>query len=104
MSEPFIGEIKMVAFNFVPVGWLKCDGQSVKITDNSALYSLLGTIYGGDGKNTFCLPNLNQTIPNGCTPGSIGTIQSISVPQLPFQTTISEQFIKFTLKNTSIIK
>ena len=58
MSEPFIGEIKIVGFNFAPRGWAFCDGQLLPIAQNSALFSLLGTTYGGDGRTTFGLPDL----------------------------------------------
>lgn len=58
MSEPFIGEIKIVGFNFPPRGWATCDGQLLPISQNTALFSLLGTTYGGDGRTTFALPDL----------------------------------------------
>jgi len=61
MSESFLGEIKTVAFNRIPYGWLKCDGQFIQIYENTALFSLLGTTYGGDGKTNFRLPNLNTS-------------------------------------------
>ena len=56
--EPFIGQIQAFGFNFAPRGWAKCDGQLLPISQNSALFSLLGTIYGGDGRTTFALPDL----------------------------------------------
>ena len=58
MSEPFIGEIRSVGFNFAPVKWAKCEGQLLGVQQNQALYSLLGTVYGGNGINTFGLPDL----------------------------------------------
>lgn len=58
MSEPFIGEIRAFGFNFAPRGWALCDGQLLSIASNTALFSLLGTIYGGDGRTTFALPDL----------------------------------------------
>ena len=58
MSEPFIGEIKAMGFNFAPRGYATCDGQILPINQNQSLYSLLGTIYGGDGQTTFALPDL----------------------------------------------
>jgi microcystin-dependent protein len=58
MSEPFVGEIKIVGFNFAPRGWAFCDGQLLPISQNTALFSLLGTTYGGDGRSTFALPDL----------------------------------------------
>jgi microcystin-dependent protein len=58
MSDPYLGEIRMVAFNFAPQGWQQCWGQIMSIAQNSALFSLLGTIYGGNGQTTFALPDL----------------------------------------------
>jgi microcystin-dependent protein len=56
--DPFVAEIRIVPFNFAPTGWAFCDGQLLPISQNTALFSLLGTFYGGDGKSTFALPNL----------------------------------------------
>ena len=61
--EPFLGEIMIAGFGFAPSGWALCDGQVLNISQNSALYSLLGTTFGGDGKTTFALPNLQGRIP-----------------------------------------
>ena len=58
MSSPFVAEIRMFGFNFAPTGWAQCNGQLLPISQNTALFSLLGTFYGGDGKSTFALPNL----------------------------------------------
>ena len=63
MSEPFIGEIRMFAGNFAPRGWALCDGQLLAVSQNDALFSLLGTIYGGDGRTTFGLPDLRGRLP-----------------------------------------
>jgi microcystin-dependent protein len=63
MSDPFIGEIKLFAGDFAPYGWAFCDGQIMKIAQNTALFSILGATYGGDGKNTFALPDLRGRIP-----------------------------------------
>jgi microcystin-dependent protein len=63
MSEPFLGEIRMFAGNFAPRGWALCDGQLLNVTQNDALFSLLGTIYGGDGRTTFALPDMRGRIP-----------------------------------------
>ncbi len=63
MSEPFIGEIKIVGFTFAPRGWADCDGQIVSISQNTALFSLLGVTYGGDGTTTFALPDLRSRLP-----------------------------------------
>lgn len=59
MSEPFIGEIRPFAFNFIPLGWLRCNGQRVAISQYQVLYAIIGGIYGGDGKTYFNMPNLN---------------------------------------------
>lgn len=63
MSEPFVGEIRMVGFNFAPRGWATCDGQILSIAQNTALFSLLGTTYGGNGQTTFALPDLRGRVP-----------------------------------------
>ncbi|MBT8216356.1 MAG: tail fiber protein [Acidimicrobiia bacterium] len=63
MSEPFVGEIRMFAGNFAPRGWAFCDGQLLAVSQNDALFSLLGTIYGGDGRTTFGLPDLRGRVP-----------------------------------------
>jgi microcystin-dependent protein len=63
MSEPFVAEIRMFGFNFPPTGWAYCNGQLMPISQNTALFALLGTYYGGDGKSTFALPDLQ-----GCSP------------------------------------
>lgn len=63
MSEPYVGEIRMFAGNFAPRGWAFCEGQLLAISQNDALFSLLGTIYGGDGRTTFGLPDLRGRIP-----------------------------------------
>ncbi len=72
MSDPFLGEIAVVAFSYAPNGWALCNGQLMPISQNSALFSLLGTTYGGDGRATFALPNLQGSIPvhPGQVPGS----------------------------------
>jgi microcystin-dependent protein len=63
MSDPFLGEIRPVGFNFAPVGWALCDGQIMSISQNTALFSLLGTNFGGNGVSTFGLPNLQGCFP-----------------------------------------
>lgn len=62
MSDPFLGTIRLVAFNFAPVGWALCQGQTLPIQENTALFSLLGTYFGGDGVNTFGLPDLRGRV------------------------------------------
>jgi|SRR5271155_1638449 len=63
MSDQFLAEIRMVGFNFAPVGWAQCSGQIMPITQNTALFSLLGTTFGGDGRSTFGLPNFQAVTP-----------------------------------------
>jgi len=63
MASPYIGEIRLVGFTFAPVGWAHCDGQLQSISQNEALFAILGTIYGGDGVQTFGLPDLRGRVP-----------------------------------------
>lgn len=63
MSEPYLGEIKLMSFNFPPKGWALCNGQLLPINQNQALFSLLGTTYGGDGRVNFALPDLRSRVP-----------------------------------------
>lgn len=78
MSEPFVGEIRIFAGNFAPKGWAFCNGQIMSVSQNTVLFSILGTQYGGDGKNTFALPNLQGQAPMhqgagpGLTPRKVG--------------------------------
>ncbi len=65
MGTPFLGEIRPMSFNFPPKGWAQCDGQLLPINQNQALFSLLGTTYGGNGQTTFALPNLRGRLPVG---------------------------------------
>jgi microcystin-dependent protein len=71
MSEPFVGEIKMFAGGFAPRSYAFCDGQLLQVSQNDALFSLLGTIYGGDGRTTFALPDMRGRVPvhQGSGPG-----------------------------------
>ncbi len=69
MSSPFIGEIRMFAGNFAPQGWSFCDGSLIPISENDALFNLIGTTYGGDGQSTFALPDLRSRVPVHAGPG-----------------------------------
>ncbi len=69
MSNPFVGEIRMFAGNFAPTGWAFCNGQLLPISQNTALFSILGTTYGGDGRSTFALPDLQARMPLGAGNG-----------------------------------
>ena len=93
-SDPFLGEIILVPYNFAPNGWLPCDGRLMSIAQNSALFSLLGTQYGGDGMSTFALPDLRGRVPmgQGNGPGLTNTVigelkgsetNTLSVSQMP---------------------
>ena len=85
MSEPFLSEIKIVSFNFAPKGWALCNGQTLPINQNQALFSLLGTTYGGNGQTTFNLPNLRGQVPisfgNGHTLGEKAGSTSVTITQ-----------------------
>jgi microcystin-dependent protein len=63
MADPFVAEIRIFGFNFAPKGWATCDGQILPISQNTALFSLLGTTYGGNGQSTFALPNMQGNAP-----------------------------------------
>jgi microcystin-dependent protein len=69
MSQPYIGEIRIFAGNFAPSGWALCDGQILAISENEALFALIGTTYGGDGQSTFALPDLRGRLPLHQGPG-----------------------------------
>ena len=83
MSSPFIGEIRMFAGNFAPVGWAFCNGALIPISENDALFNLIGTTYGGDGQSTFALPNLQSRVPIHVGPGfalgQTGGVESVTL-------------------------
>ncbi len=89
MSEPFLGEIKIISWNFPPKGWAFCNGTLLPINQNQALFSILGTTYGGDGRQTFGLPNLQGRSPfhvgNGIVLGELGgeTTHTLNISELP---------------------
>ena len=74
MSTPFVAEITMFGFNFAPKGWALCQGQLLPISQNTALFALLGTMYGGDGKSTFALPNLQGNVAVSSGQSTTGTL------------------------------
>ncbi len=69
MTDPFIGQVQMMSFNFAPKGWAQCNGQLMPINQNQALFALLGTTFGGDGKTTFGLPEMRGRAPTHVGPG-----------------------------------
>jgi len=71
--DPFLGEIRLVPYTFAPLGWAFCAGQLLPISQNTALFSLLGNTYGGDGKRTFALPDLRGRVPVGAGQGATGS-------------------------------
>src|SRR3954471_8913184 len=89
MAEPFLSEIRIFSFSFPPKGWAFCNGQFLPINQNQALFSLLGTTYGGNGQTTFALPNLQGAIPmhmgSGFTLGQTGgeTAHTVTQSEMP---------------------
>jgi microcystin-dependent protein len=88
MSEPFLGQLMIFAGNFAPRGWATCDGQILSIAQNTALFSLLGTTYGGNGQTTFALPDLRGRVPihqgqgpglSPYTEGEVGGVESVTL-------------------------
>jgi microcystin-dependent protein len=75
--DPFVGEIRLVPYTFAPQGWALCDGRLLPINQNQALFSLLGTSFGGDGKTTFALPDLRGRVPVGAGQGASGTTYEV---------------------------
>ncbi len=86
MSDPFIGEVRMFGGTFAPLGWADCNGQLMSIAQNSALFALIGTTYGGDGQTTFALPDLRSRIPIGMQGGNIGVAGGSETVTLTTQT------------------
>jgi microcystin-dependent protein len=85
MGTPYMGEIRIMSFGFAPQGWAQCNGQALPINQNQALFSLLGTMYGGNGQTTFALPNLRGKVPihfgNGHTQGEAAGASSVTINQ-----------------------
>ena len=89
MSQPFMGEIKIISWNFAPQGWAFCNGQFLPINQNQALFSLFGTMYGGNGQTTFALPDLRGRAPVHVGGGSF-TVQGQVAGEASHTLTISE--------------
>jgi microcystin-dependent protein len=89
MAQPYVGEIRMFAGSFPPAGWAFCDGQLMPISENETLFNLIGTTYGGDGRETFAMPDLRGRLPlhqgNGFTLAETGGVEEVTltVQQLP---------------------
>ncbi len=92
MGTPYIGEIRMFGGNFAPAGWAFCAGQLIPISENDALFTLIGTTYGGDGEQTFALPNIQGRVPIHAGPGfqlgELGGVEEVTLTttQLPVHT------------------
>lgn len=97
MAQPYVGEIRMFAGNFAPNGWMFCEGQTLPISENDVLFTLIGTTYGGDGQETFNLPNLASRVPIHMGTGPDGTTyqmgemagteqETLTVQQIPNHT------------------
>src|SRR5438067_10509254 len=92
MAQPYVGEIRMFPGNFAPAGWMFCSGQLLAISENETLFNLIGTTYGGDGQETFALPNLQSRVPihqgNGFALAETGGVESVTltVQQIPAHT------------------
>lgn len=100
MSDPYLGEIRMMAFSFAPAGWALCQGQTVAVSQNQALFALLGTTYGGTGVTNFMLPNLSSRTPVGAgtglglsaiVPGEVGGVENVTltISQMPIHTHVA---------------
>lgn len=96
MAEPFLGEIRLMSFNFAPKGWALCNGQLLPINQNQALFSLLGTTFGGDGRVNFSLPDLRGRVPihvgSAHTLGERGGEQAhtLSIAEIPTHTHVAQ--------------
>jgi microcystin-dependent protein len=92
MAQPYVGEIRIFAGNFAPAGWMFCEGQLLSISENETLFNLIGTTYGGDGQNTFALPDLRGRIPlhfgNSFTLAETGGVETVTLTtqQIPSHT------------------
>jgi microcystin-dependent protein len=88
MSEAFVGEVRLVGFNFAPQGWAICNGKIFQISDNPALFNLIGNTYGGDGQTTFAIPGLQGRVPvhmgPGYTIGTQGGVETVAITAATF--------------------
>jgi microcystin-dependent protein len=93
MGQPYVGEIRMFGGNFAPNGWMFCEGQTLPISENDVLFQLIGTTYGGDGEETFNLPNLASRVPLHMGTGPDGTTYQIGEMAGTEQVTLTVQQI-----------
>ena len=93
MGEPYVGEIRMFGGNFAPNGWMFCEGQTLPIAENEVLFQLIGTTYGGDGEETFNLPNLASRVPMHMGTGPDGTTYQLGEAAGVEQVTLTTQQI-----------
>jgi microcystin-dependent protein len=93
MAQPYVGEIRMFAGNFAPNGWMFCEGQTLPISENEVLFQLIGTTYGGDGEETFNLPNLASRVPIHMGTGPDGTTYQLGEMAGTEQETLTVQQI-----------
>src|SRR5436309_8242088 len=93
MAQPYVGEIRMFAGNFAPAGWMLCEGQLLPISENETLFNLIGTTYGGDGQETFALPNLQSRVPIHMGTGPDGTTYQLAEAAGTEEVTLSVQQI-----------
>jgi microcystin-dependent protein len=103
MADPFVAEIRIFPFNFPPKGWAFCDGQLMPLSQNTALFSLLGTTYGGDGKSTFALPDMQGNVPLNAGQSTTGSLYDLGqmsgtdtvtllISEMPFHTHTMQGF------------
>jgi microcystin-dependent protein len=93
MAQPYVGEIRMFAGNFSPAGWMFCDGQALPISENETLFQLIGTTYGGDGQETFNLPDLQSRVPIHMGQGPDGNTYTLAEAAGVEQVTLTTQQI-----------
>src|SRR4026208_2164282 len=108
MGQPFVGEIRMFAGNFPPHGWMFCEGAALPIAENEVLFQLIGTTYGGDGEETFNLPNLASRVPIHMGTGADGVTYQIGEMAGTEQETLTTQQIPnhthpFTVSSTTAV-
>ena len=102
MSDPYLAEVRLMAFGFAPKGWAKCDGQLLAINQNQATFSLMGTMYGGNGQTNFALPNLRGRIPlhwgNSLSQGTVlgEEAHTLTIGEMPMISEPLATLVRFT--------